>query len=139
MKIERIRVDAFGTLSDFDTGAETLGPLVVVLGPNEAGKSTLFEFLTTALYGFHPASRERNPHVPWGAEEASGRVQLRIGAGECVSVERRLRSTPSGSLTSGGLAVREGRPTVNAGQANGASRTIRSPSRLTAVSSRATQ
>jgi hypothetical protein len=101
VKIERIRVDAFGALSDFDTGADTLGPLVVVLGPNEAGKSTLFEFLTTALYGFHPASRERNPHVPWGAQEASGRVQLRIGAGECVSVDRRLRSSPSGTLTSG--------------------------------------
>ena len=63
MRIERIRVDGFGRLADFDTGVEPLGQLVVVLGPNEAGKSTLFSFLTTALYGFSPASRDTNPHV----------------------------------------------------------------------------
>ena len=48
VKIEQVRIDAFGTLNGFDTGPEPLGQLVVVLGPNEAGKSTLFSFLTTA-------------------------------------------------------------------------------------------
>jgi uncharacterized protein YhaN len=103
MRIERIRIDAFGRLERFDTGAETLGDLVVVLGPNESGKSTLFGFLMTALYGFHPATRERNPHVPWGAEEASGRIQLTLAEGGCVEVERRLRAGPSAKLTEGGV------------------------------------
>lgn len=103
MRIDRIHVDAFGPLANFDTGEEALGGLVVVVGPNEAGKSTLFSFLTTALYGFHPASRERNPHVPWGAEEASGRIRLALGGGGCVEVERRLRSSPMGKLTQGGV------------------------------------
>ena len=103
MRIERIRVDAFGRLANFDTGEDALGGLVVVVGPNEAGKSTLFSFLTTALYGFHPASRERNPHVPWGAEEASGRIRLTLGGGGCVEVERRLKSSPVGKLTEGGV------------------------------------
>ena len=103
MKIEGIRVDAFGRLANFDTGAEALGSLVVIIGPNEAGKSTLFSFLTTALYGFHPASRDRNPHVPWGAEEASGHIRFTLGGGACVEVERRLRASPVGKLTEGGV------------------------------------
>ena len=105
MRIERVHVDGFGKLIDFDTGSTPLGPLVVVLGPNEAGKSTLFSFLTTALYGFQPASRDRNPHVPWGADEAGGRIHLWTDADECVEIERRLRSTPSGKLTRGDVTV----------------------------------
>jgi uncharacterized protein YhaN len=99
VRIERIRVEGFGRLREVDTGAEPLDGLVVVLGPNEAGKSTLFTFLTTALYGFSPATRERNPHVPWGSDQAAGRVRLRLDGGGCAEVERRLRSTPSARLT----------------------------------------
>lgn len=96
MKIEQFRIDGFGRLSGLETGA--LEDLVVVLGPNEAGKSTLFHFLTTALYGFQPASRERNPHVPWEADEAGGIVQVRLSDDRCAVIERRLRSAPSGRL-----------------------------------------
>ena len=99
MRIDWIEVEGFGRLRGFDTGAARLPGLVVVTGPNEAGKSTLFTFLTTALYGFQPATRERNPHVPWDADEAAGRVRIRLEGGGCAEVERRLRSHPSGRLT----------------------------------------
>lgn len=99
MRIEHIRVDGFGTLAGFDTGERRLGSLVVVLGPNEAGKSTLFSFLTTMLYGFKPASRELSPHVPWGSDEAAGSIGLRLTDNRCATIERRLRSSPSGELT----------------------------------------
>lgn len=104
MRIERVRVDAFGRLKDFDTGLDPLGPLVIVLGPNEAGKSTLFHFLTTALYGFQPASRDANPHVPWGSTEAGGNIRLRLGGEQCVEVGRKLRSQPHGTMTVDGVA-----------------------------------
>jgi uncharacterized protein YhaN len=99
MRIDRIRVGAFGRLRDLDTGSNSLEKLVVVLGPNEAGKSTLFTFLTTALYGFQPATRERNPHVPWGTAEASGQVSVDLDGDGCAEVERILRSQPVGRLT----------------------------------------
>ena len=99
MRIERIHVRAFGRLSNFDSGADALPGLVVVLGPNEAGKSTLFHFLTTMLYGFHPASREGNPYLPWDGEEACGSARLRLDGEGCVEVERHLRSQPGGRLT----------------------------------------
>lgn len=105
MRIERIHIDGFGRLRDFDSGADPLGPLVVVLGPNEAGKSTLFHFLTTALYGFSPAGRDTNPHVPWGTNEAGGRIQLRTDGDECLVVRRKLRSSPTGTLTRGESAL----------------------------------
>ena len=101
MRIERICVDGFGRLSDVDTGTEPLGDLVVVLGRNEAGKSTMFSFLTTSLYGFSPASRDTNPHVPWGSTEAGGRIYLRTSDEASLVVERRLRSSPAGTLIRG--------------------------------------
>jgi uncharacterized protein YhaN len=102
VRIERIRVGAFGRLRELDTGPGSLEHLVVVLGPNEAGKSTLFTFLTTALYGFQPATRERNPHVPWGTGEASGLVRVRLHGDGCAEIERTLRSQPVGRLTVNG-------------------------------------
>ncbi len=99
MKFDRIEIEGFGRLRALDTGPSPLGSLIVVLGPNEAGKSTLFTFLTTALYGFHPATGERNPHVPWSAEDAAGRVWIRLDGGSCAEVERRLRAQPSARLT----------------------------------------
>jgi uncharacterized protein YhaN len=105
VRIDRIQIDGFGRLREFDTGPTALEPLVVVLGPNEAGKSTLFTFLTTALYGFQPAARELNPHVPWGADEAAGRIRVRLDGGGCGEVERRLRSQPTGRLTVDGSSI----------------------------------
>ncbi|MCG6955183.1 MAG: AAA family ATPase [Gemmatimonadetes bacterium] len=102
MRIEAIKVERFGRLTDFDVGTPALPALVVVLGPNEAGKSTLFQFLTTVLYGFHPASREGNPYAPWDGNDASGIMNLRLDAGRSVDVERRLRSSPTGRLVMDG-------------------------------------
>lgn len=102
MRIEQFRIDGFGRLRGLETGA--LGPFVVVVGPNEAGKSTLFSFLTTALYGFSPASRDRNPHVPWNADEAGGSVRIRLSDDRCAVVERKLRSSPTGKLSLDGVA-----------------------------------
>ncbi len=99
MRIERIRVDAFGRLRDLDTGDQPLPGLVVVLGPNEAGKSTLFHFLTSILYGFQPATRDGNPYSPWRGGDAAGGVALRLDDGRCAAVERRLLSQASGMAT----------------------------------------
>lgn len=99
MNIEHIHIDAFGTLENFDSGAGSLRSLVVVLGPNEAGKSTLFNFLQTALYGFYPIDRDQHSYFPWGSDEAAGSIQLRLADGSYSEVERKLRSGPSGSVT----------------------------------------
>lgn len=103
MHVERIRVKSFGRLQDLDTGPEPLGNLVVVLGPNEGGKTTLFHFLTTILYGFYPASREAHPYAPWSGTEPGGSALLRLADGRLSDVHRRLLSAPAGTVESGGI------------------------------------
>lgn len=102
MRVERIRLGAFGHLAGLDTGEAALPGLVVVLGPNEAGKSTVFHFLVSMLYGFYPASRDSNPYAPWDGSDPGGALDLRLDGGGCAEVERRLLSQPTGRLTFGG-------------------------------------
>lgn len=101
MRFQRIHVSAYGGLEDLDTGPEPLTRLVVLHGPNEAGKSTFFHFLTALLYGFYPASRDTNPFAPWNGADAGGRATLLLDDGEVLEVHRRLLSSPSGSLVRG--------------------------------------
>ncbi|HEX4147313.1 MAG TPA: AAA family ATPase [Pirellulales bacterium] len=58
MKITQLRIDRFGVWSGLEIGRLT-DPLVVFYGENEAGKTTLMQFVRTVLYGFSPARRER--------------------------------------------------------------------------------
>ena len=104
MRVERIRVHAFGRLEGLDTGPEPLSNLIVVSGPNEAGKTTLFHFLATLLYGFAPAAREAHPYAPWSGAEPAGTAHIRLKDGRCWEVHRHLRSAPIGSLVREGVA-----------------------------------
>ena len=103
MRVERLRIGAFGRLHALDTGEAPLPALVAVQGPNEAGKTTFFHFLTTLLYGFQPASRDAHPYAPWAGTGAEGEAVLRMDAGEPWEVRRRLLASPSGSLVRGGV------------------------------------
>ncbi len=95
MKIRRIAVAAFGKHQDLTLDGLDQAPMVVFLGANEAGKSTLFRLLRTLFYGFLPANRDQNPDVPWDGRSAEIAATLIDGLGP-VEVERRLRSRPTG-------------------------------------------
>ena len=105
MRFERVHIDRFGGLQDVDTGQEALPSLVVVTGPNEAGKSSFFSFLSSALYGFHPATRVRNPYAPWSDDDIEGSTIVRLDGGERIEVHRRLLSAGWGRLRRNGSVV----------------------------------
>ena len=76
MRITGWHVDAFGALQD--VGVQDLPPgLVVVHGPNTAGKSTLLAFLQRTLFGYpHRNRQDVNHYEPVGGGTRGGRVHL---------------------------------------------------------------
>lgn len=61
MKIKEIRIDGFGHFSGEEFGP--LNPSIVIFsGENEAGKSTILNFIRTTLFGF--PTRGRDDHYP---------------------------------------------------------------------------
>ena len=99
MRFDSIHVSRYGCLTDLRTPAP-LPSIVVVLGPNESGKSTFFSFLTNLLYGFQPATRENHPYTPWsGGGDPEGRARIRLDDGSVLDIHRRLTSSGRGSLT----------------------------------------
>ena len=93
MRFESIDITRYGCLADLSTGDAPLPPIVVVLGPNESGKSTFFDFVSTMLYGFRPATRSQHPYTPWSGGDAEGQARIRLAGGDVLGVHRRLMST----------------------------------------------
>ncbi len=103
MRFTRIRVDRFGPLADLDTGGgDPLPRMLVVLGPNEAGKSAFHQAVTALLFGFYPASRDQNPFTPWAGGDIEISAELEMADGAGWEVKRRLLSTPRGELVRNG-------------------------------------
>ena len=83
MKIKEIQVDGFGAWSNLEL-TELADDLTVFYGPNEAGKTTLMQFIRGVLYGYSPERRRRYlPPVNGGdaggsllIDSSSGRVRV---------------------------------------------------------------
>src|SRR3712207_1362941 len=75
MNITELEIEGFGVWSGLRLG--DLTPEVnVFYGPNEAGKTTLMQFVRAVLYGFSPARRQRYlPPVHGGQPGGSLSVQ----------------------------------------------------------------
>ena len=95
MRIDRISVGAYGPLAELELAGLAESDLVVVYGPNEAGKSSLRAFVASMLYGFSPAAREDHPATPLDGH-AHGELELALPDGDHVRVERHLRARPTG-------------------------------------------
>ncbi|TVP57426.1 MAG: hypothetical protein EA351_05855 [Gemmatimonadales bacterium] len=98
MRFLRVRIVRFGPLFEVDSGPDELPGLTVVLGHNEAGKSSFFLALRSLIHGMYPASRDTNPHAPWDGSdlEIEGWIHTRSGAE--YRVHRRLLTSPWGRI-----------------------------------------
>ena len=104
MRFESIEAVRYGCLASLSTGDDPLPSIVVVLGPNESGKSTLFDLMSTLVYGFRPATRARHPFTPWTGGDPEGRARIRLDQSAdapVIDVHRRLRSHAWGKLHAG--------------------------------------
>ena len=99
MNLTDLHIDDFGAWHDLRL--EGLGPgLNVLYGPNEAGKTTLLNFVRSVLYGFSPERRAQYLSPRLG-KIAGGWLRVAEAAGE------RLRGvlTLDGDLGLGGVAL----------------------------------
>lgn len=103
MRIRSIRMVAYGGVIDAAPLPLQRG-LNVLLGENEAGKSTLVHAFSTLLFGFSPARLDAFPYRPWYVDrypEIEAEIELDDGTG--AELHRKLQSEPQGTYTAAGL------------------------------------
>ena len=86
MRIERFHIDGFGRFHDAAIGPLER-PVTVFFGPNEAGKSTVLEFIRAVLFGF-PRTRKDRHYPPLQGGRHGGRVAILDEQGQRLVVER---------------------------------------------------
>ena len=98
MRITALEVDGFGVWSGLKL--DQFGDdLTVIYGPNEAGKTTLMQFIRSVLYGFSPERRRYLPPVHGGT--AGGSLAVNSSEGR-FEISRHLAD---GSSTAEELVV----------------------------------
>lgn len=89
MKFTELRIDGFGVWSGLEIRALD-SALNVLFGPNEAGKTTLLEFIRAVLYGFS-LNRRRRYLPPVRGGETGGWLGI-AAAGATLQIRRAERS-----------------------------------------------
>ena len=87
MKILNLHIDGFGRFFDRALGPFQR-PVTVFLGPNEAGKSTVLEFVRRVFFGFPDGRSSSNPYRPLAGGRHGGRVTFVDDDGRTVTVQR---------------------------------------------------
>jgi uncharacterized protein YhaN len=95
MRLSRIWIDGFGTLTRTDL---RFGPAMnLVIGPNEAGKSTLQEAIVTGLFGLQSGDHSRGSVVdraerwrPWQGGAFGLALEIELEDGTHLRIERDL-------------------------------------------------
>src|SRR5256886_749588 len=95
MRLPRIEIEGFGSLQGMDL---RFGPAMnLVVGPNEAGKSTLQEAIVTGLYGLRSGNGARAATVeradrwrPWQGGDFGLALEFELADGTQLRVERDL-------------------------------------------------
>ncbi len=87
MRITGLHIDGFGRFADRAFGPLER-PVTVFYGPNEAGKSTLLEFIRRILFGF-PSGRNRgNDYPALAGGRHGGRITIATDAGDVITIDR---------------------------------------------------
>ena len=89
MKIDGWHLDGYGVHHDLGVTSLPHG-LTVVSGPNEAGKSTLQDFLVGMLFGF-TASNRPDHHPPLRGGTYGGRLLVTDDEGTSFTIHRGAR------------------------------------------------
>ena len=98
MKIRQMRIDGFGRFSGLLFGTFDK-PVTVFLGPNEAGKSTLLEFVRRVLFGFPRSTASVNPYPALAGGSYGGQLSIEDSDGRLFHVQRTSGNRYMGTVT----------------------------------------
>ena len=98
MRIREIHIDGFGRFSGVGYGPLE-SPVTVFYGPNEAGKSTLLEFVRRVLFGFPRRSGRVNAYPALAGGRYGGSIALEGSNGHLYDVRRTSGRSYGGELT----------------------------------------
>jgi uncharacterized protein YhaN len=89
MQIREIHIDGFGVFSNKQVTGLTTG-LNVIYGENEAGKTTLIEFIRRILFGSPRKKKEVNLYPPLYGGRHGGKLKCQSAEGETLFISRNL-------------------------------------------------
>ncbi|WP_138752008.1 AAA family ATPase [Paenibacillus sinopodophylli] len=95
MKLLKAEIDGFGQLYGKQVSLDA--PIIVVYGPNEAGKSTLFGFIRSLLFGFARRTLPNERQEPVNGGKHGGRLIVR-GTDEAVYMMERYAVDAAGKV-----------------------------------------
>lgn len=98
MKIKKLAAENFGCLKNWESPLINKN-IVLFIGSNESGKSTIFNLVSSLFYGFSPVSKEDNPYSPWDGTNASCSGEIVYDDGTEIIINRTLKSRADGVLT----------------------------------------
>ena len=98
MRIRDIRIDGFGRFAGQDFGPFER-PVTIFHGPNEAGKSTLLEFVRRVLFGFPRRNAKTNAYPAITGGNYGGLVTLEGNDGRIYNVLRTSGRSYSGEVS----------------------------------------
>jgi len=87
MKFEEIYIDGFGIFHRYRI-KNLIPGLNVLVGPNEAGKSTIHTFQKRILFGFPDKRRKKNLYPPLSGGRHGGRLVVSSGKNGKIVIER---------------------------------------------------
>ena len=91
MKINKLKINSYGKLKEKEIDLKP--GINIIYGKNEAGKSTLLNFIVDSVYGI---SKNKNGkeysnyerYMPWSGEDFSGRIEYELDNGNKYEVFR---------------------------------------------------
>ncbi|MGM0879751.1 MAG: AAA family ATPase [Bacillota bacterium] len=86
MKLLKAEIDGFGQL--YGQRVPMDAPVIIVYGPNEAGKSTMFSFIRSMLYGFAKRGQAALRQEPVNGGKHGGRLFFTDQSGKRYVLER---------------------------------------------------
>ncbi len=95
MRIDKLHIISYGKLRDMQI---TFGNgLNIILGKNEAGKSTIMAFIKAMLYGFtgRGTGGDRKRYTPWDSGVMAGELTFTAKDGKQYVIQRKSGRTPA--------------------------------------------